>query len=252
MPSAVYGTAYAGRETTLAGLAPLAGKRQSLTELVYDALRGSIVSKRLAPGTVVAEASIAARLHVSKTPVREALLRLQSIGLVEPDGARGLRVVLPSETAIREAYEVRMVLEEGLCRRAAERASAEERREIRAAAEQSLHCAQTGDISEGFRSWDRAFHRAVNTAADNPRLARLSEDALALASVLRERDVPEVQDAIRCAHQHMQMATAIADGDPDGAAKASSVHVNDVKAMVLSAFRERFGIDSTAAIGRAR
>src|SRR5579862_9670266 len=140
----------------LDGLAPLDGKRQSLTDMVYESIRGSIVAKRLLPGTVVPEASVAARLRVSKTPVREALLRLQSIGLVEPEGVRGLRVVSPSEDGIRHAYEVRAVLEQGLCRQAAERASGTERDEILAAARQSLDCAEAGDISEGFRSWDRA------------------------------------------------------------------------------------------------
>lgn len=233
-------TLYLEATASLAGLLPLEVKPQSLTEMVYDAIRTSIVTKRLAPGTVVAEASLAARLQVSKTPVREALLRLQSIGLVEPDGARGLRVVRPSEAAIREAYEVRMVLEEGLCRRAAERATPAQRDEIRNAAVRSLECAEGGDIRGGFRSWDKVFHRAVAVAADNPRLRCLAEDAAALASVLRERDVPGVQDAIRCGRQHLDIADAIERQDPDGASRAAATHVDDVKAMVLDAFRENF------------
>lgn len=226
------------------GLAPLDARRQSLTEMVYESIRGSIVTKRLRPGTVVPEASLAARLRVSKTPVREALLRLQSIGLVEADGARGLRVVSPSEDGIRQAYEVRAVLEQGLCRRAAERADGAARKDLLDAATRSLECAVASDISEGFRRWDKVFHRAVAAAADNPRLSKLSEDAAALASVLRERDVPDVQDAIRCGRQHIDIANAIASGDPDAAAGASDVHVNDVKHMVLEAFRQRYGAEA--------
>ncbi len=209
--------------------------------MVYDAIRSSIVSKRLAPGTVVAEASLAARLSVSKTPVREALLRLQSLGLVEPDGGRGLRVVAPSEDSIREAYEVRLVLEQGLSRRAAELASTAERDEILDAAERSLQCAEAGDIADGFRAWDRLFHRAISRAAHNARLARLAEDAAVLASVLRERDVPGVQDAIQCGHQHIHIAQAVFRGDPEEAARASDAHVNAVRDMVLPAFHDRYG-----------
>lgn len=234
----------------LSNLIPLVAKPQSLTEMVYDAIRGSIVSKRLQPGTVVAEASLAARLHVSKTPVREALLRLQSIGLVEADGARGLRVVLPSEAAIRQAYEVRTVLEEGLARRAAERARGSEREKISAAARQSLEAAEAGDIRSGFKSWDKTFHRAVAAAAGNAQLARLSEDASALATVLRERDVPEIHDAIRCGHQHLAIASAIARSDLKGAGAAAAEHVSDVKQMVLTAFREQHS--EPAAVGGGR
>ncbi|MDA8313098.1 MAG: GntR family transcriptional regulator [Actinomycetota bacterium] len=204
--------------------------------MVYDAIRGSIVSKRLAPGTLVPEASLAVRLRVSKTPVREALLRLQSIGLVEPDGSRGLRVVSPSEDSIREAYEVRLVLEQGLARRAASRASSLQREEILQAAERSFQSAEAGDIVDGFRSWDRAFHRAISSAAGNARLARLAEDAAVLASVLRERDVPDVQDAIQCGRQHLDIAHGICLRDPVAAARASEMHVHAVRDMVLAAF----------------
>src|ERR1043166_7375335 len=70
-------------------LAPLTEKPESLTQLVYQALRDAIISKRLPPGERVSEASLARQLRVSKTPVREALLRLHAIGLVEADGGRG-------------------------------------------------------------------------------------------------------------------------------------------------------------------
>ena len=66
-------------------LAPLTEKPESLTQLVYQALRDAIISKRLPPGERVSEASLARQLRVSKTPVREALLRLHAIGLVEAE-----------------------------------------------------------------------------------------------------------------------------------------------------------------------
>lgn len=219
-------------------LAPLDVKPQSLSGLVYDSIRSSIVAKRLAPGTVVSEVSLARRLGVSKTPVREALLRLQSIGLVEQDGGRGLRVVSPSSQGIWEAFEVRMVLEGGLCRSAASLATSEQLDEIVDAARESRRSAEAGDVN-GFRQWDHVFHRAIRAAAGNSHLARLSEDAVALASVLRERDVPEVQDAIRCGEQHDDIAGAIARRDESAAIEASNAHVTFVRDMVLSAFEEQ-------------
>ena len=108
-------------------LAPLTEKPESLTQLVYQALRDAIISKRLPPGERVSEASLARQLRVSKTPVREALLRLHAIGLVEADGGRGGRIVRPSAELIRHTYEVRGALESLAARLAAERATPAQR-----------------------------------------------------------------------------------------------------------------------------
>src|SRR5256886_15482523 len=88
-------------------LAPLTEKPESLTQIVYQTLRDAIISKRLPPGERVSEASLARQLRVSKTPVREALLRLQAIGLVEAAGGRGGRIVRPSADLLRPTSEAR-------------------------------------------------------------------------------------------------------------------------------------------------
>ncbi len=66
-------------------LGPVDFKPESLADVVYSAIREAIVSKQLLPGERVTEAGLATRLHVSKTPVREAMLRLQEVGLIEAD-----------------------------------------------------------------------------------------------------------------------------------------------------------------------
>src|SRR5262249_41988548 len=88
-------------------LAPVTEKPESLTEIVYQLLRDAIISKRLPPGERVSEAGLARQLRVSKTPVREALLRLNTIGLIEADGGRGGRIVRPSAELIRRTHQVR-------------------------------------------------------------------------------------------------------------------------------------------------
>jgi DNA-binding GntR family transcriptional regulator len=222
------------------GLTPLDSRPESLSQLVYATIRKAIVSKVLMPGTVVSEAALAQRLVVSKTPVREALLRLQSAGLVEQDGSRGLRVVLPSVALIRQGYEVRWALEGVLARLAAQRATQEQQASIAAAAGESLDSAEGADIA-GFQRWDHAFHHAVAVAAANARLAELAEDARMLAGVLRERDAPGVQAAIRCARQHIEISEAIGRHDAEAAGAAAERHVADVQQMVLEAFTARVG-----------
>lgn len=220
------------------GLVPLGEYPESLTQLVYGAIRDAIVTQVLAPGTTVSEVNLARRLQVSKTPVREALLRLQAVGLIESSGGRGSRVVLPSYDAIRCAFEVRWVLEAAIARMAADRATAEQRAQLAVTSRNCLACAERADI-EGFRRWDREFHQTAALAAGNARLSELAENALVLTSVLRERDVPAVGDALKCSQQHISIADAIESFDGARAAEAAEEHVRDVQQMVMSAFSLR-------------
>ena len=134
-------------------LAPVTEKPESLTEIVYQALRDAIISKRLPPGERVAEAGLAQQLRVSKTPVREALLRLQAIGLIEADGGRGGRIVRPSADSIRDTYEVRGALETLAARLATDRATQAQRGRLAQLAAASLAAARDGDVG-GFRRHD--------------------------------------------------------------------------------------------------
>jgi DNA-binding GntR family transcriptional regulator len=217
----------------MATLQPLKTKPESLTQMVYHTIREAIVSKQIVPGTPVSEASLARDLQVSKTPVREALLRLQSVGLIEPHGGRGVRVVSPSREIIEQAYEIRGVLESGAARMAAVRATTAQKQEVLDAASASLSAAESGDAS-GFVHWDGIFHLTVAESVRNPRLLTLVENALSLTSVLRQRDAPAKTDATTCARQHVAIAEAIIAGDSSEAAEVAAQHAHDVQNMVVN------------------
>src|ERR1700744_2195674 len=159
--------------TSAVTLEPVAARPQSLTDIAFDRIRTAILTRKLEPGTRVSEAMLGEMLQVSKTPVREALLRLCHVGLVEPT-TRGLRVVLPNSTSIRNAYEVRAGLETMAAELAAPRATDKHRPDIITAAANSLQFARAED-SEGFALWDRAFHVSVAEATGNSLLAKAVE-----------------------------------------------------------------------------
>ena len=150
-------------------------------------------------------------LQVSKTPVREALLRLCHVGLVEPT-TRGLRVVLPNSTSIRNAYEVRTGLETMAAELAASRATDEQRAEIIAAAANSLQYARAED-AEGFARWDRAFHVSVAAGERQRPAGQAVEDSVILAFTLRSRDVMTLDDSVRCGRHHVSISKTIKKGD---------------------------------------
>jgi DNA-binding GntR family transcriptional regulator len=219
-------------------LAPLTEKPESLTQIVYQTLRDAIISKRLPPGERVSEASLARQLRVSKTPVREALLRLQAIGLVEADGGRGGRIVRPSAELIRNTYEVRGGLETLAARLAAQRATPVQRSQLLELAAASLAAAQDQDV-DGFRGHDEAFHDVLADASANPYLTRLIDNAYTLTGAARQRDVPSAGDCLDCATGHVRIAEAVARGDDDAAAAAAAAHVEMVGRLVLQAFLDR-------------
>jgi DNA-binding GntR family transcriptional regulator len=212
---------------------PLQSRPERLADVVYDAIRQSIMDKTLRPGARVTESGIAEQLGISKTPVREALLRLRRIGVIEPDGVRGGRVVRPSLSAIRQAYEVREALEVFAVRTVAEHVSGSDLERVSEAAARSLERATAGDQS-GFREWDFVFHRAIAQAAANARLAALIEDVFTLIGTLRQRDFPDTGFSVECGEYHVRIAEAIARRDVSGAEAATREHIRQVEGYVLA------------------
>jgi DNA-binding GntR family transcriptional regulator len=218
-------------------LEPIDGRRDSLTSQVHDAIRDAIVSKQLPPGMRLSEAALAEQLGVSKTPVREALVRLQAIGLVDTEVGAGARVVTPSRERIQHSYEVRSGHEFTAARLAALRASEEDIAGLILAADQSVVRATSGDAA-GFRECDARFHRGVAAAAGNPLLVQLVENSFSLTWALRRRDVGVTGDSIACAHQHVSIAKAIRARQENIAAGEMLIHINKVMSMVLAAFED--------------
>ncbi len=215
----------------------------SLSSVVFQSVRAAIIDKSIPPGSRLTEASLAARLDTSKTPVRETLLRLRQIGLVEPVGRRGYRVIRPSREAIEQAYEVREALEGMAAGVAADRASTAERTAMREAAACSLTGALDGDLAM-FRRWDEEFHGLVAAATRNPRLQAVIDDSADLVVTLRSRDLPYAQASVECGKHHEAIAAAIARGDRPGAEAAMRDHIRQVSSYVLG---DRWHADADAA-----
>jgi DNA-binding GntR family transcriptional regulator len=200
----------------------------NLSMRVFESIQAAIRDKSLPPGKRVTEADLAAQLNVSKTPVREAFIKLRQTGLLEPDGRRAWRVIQLSRQTIDDACEVREALEVSAARAAAERATDAQRAAISEAAARSLDAATAGD-NPVFRSWDDRFHRAISDGSENARLKGLIDDTLLLIATLRLRDLPHRQASIACAQAHVAIAESIAGGSATEAGEAMRAHVRQVK-----------------------
>jgi DNA-binding GntR family transcriptional regulator len=216
-------------------LEPIGVKPEPLAEIVFGIVRDAIVRKDLPPGSRISEARLAAQLNVSKTPAREALLRLEGIGLIVPDGNRGARVVKPSAENIQHAFEVRMALEGFAARQAAASAGPADHALLRDLAGQSLSRAEAGD-GAGFRELDKQLHAAIAQATGNELLSRLAANAYTLVWALRQRDTPSIGYQVGCAQGHLRIVDAIVAHDAARAEAEMTSHIDKSRMFVLDFF----------------
>ena len=128
--------------------------RRKVTDWAYEEIRDAIIGLRLQPGDSLREAALAERLGVSKTPVREALGRLEKEGLVETTSFKGAVVSSYSREDLIEIYELRELLEGAAARTAADRSSTETVDRLRDIVERSreLRAAGTPLVDEHPRT----------------------------------------------------------------------------------------------------
>lgn len=142
---------------------------------LYEQIRNAIVFGEIAPGTSINERELAARYHVSRTPVREILIRLAHQKLVTIEPNRGATVSPVDYATARAIYEVRLPLERTIAALACERASPVDIEELRRMVATLKGLRRARDVA-GFIRSDRAFHARLAAIAANPLLTQLLED----------------------------------------------------------------------------
>jgi DNA-binding GntR family transcriptional regulator len=192
----------------------------SLTDQAYAQLEELIVTVQLAPGAVLSEANLAARLAIGRTPIREALHRLAREGLVVILPRRGILVSEINVQSQLRLLEVRRKIEEVMVAAAAKRADQAEREKFRRIAEGMLECAAAGD-DMAFIRYDDQFNHLVAAACRNEYAAK----TIGLMAGLSRRfwfvHNQQNADVELAARRHADVAIAIANGDIEGAEAAS-------------------------------
>lgn len=198
------------------------------SDRAYATLLDEIQSGDLPPGTVLGEVDQAARLGVSRTPLREAIGRLAADGLVTQQSPRVTVVTDVDADDIRELFELRRALEETAARLAAERGD-------RAVFVQLAADFAEADLSapDDYYATIAGFDAAIDGAVANDYLtAALRTVRTHLVRVRRlARDHPGRLAA--SVSEHRLIAQAIADNDPELAAHATHVHLHNALAAVL-------------------
>lgn len=211
-------------------------RHMTAQQVAYNSLRRRIVRGTLAPNTRLLQTEVAAQLSLSTTPVREALRRLASEGLVRIDAHRGAVVRGLNVDELTEIYELRMVLEPLAVRKAAMRMSAAELTRAEA-------LCQKMDELDDPATWaeaNRDFHAILTEAARSPYLVDILEG-------LRDKSMPYVRLSAKLRGsfssaanaEHWQLLDACRRRDPDRAAEIETRHLEATRDVVTKATAAR-------------
>ena len=215
-------------------LLPRVERAASLGERVYELLREYLRTGQVSWGESLREATLAARLGVSRTPVREALGRLASEGLVEAHG-RSFTVPALGEQDLQDIYELRLLLETEALRQAAGRENGEQGiLEVREALKEADRAHGRRD-AEAFIEANRRFRAAWLSLVRNRRLVRMVElyaDHVRALQFLTLGDAPR-QKAVLGGMK--DILTALERRDPEDAAEAMRRYLSLSRSAMLQA-----------------
>jgi len=206
-------------------------RRRGASADVHDWLRDEILSGRLRPGQTLSENELAQRFGVSRTPVREALIRLESESLVLVRPQVGTAVAPIDLDAVADGQFMREAIECRTVALAARRVSAADARELRAQLREQARAAAGGDHA-AFIPLDDRMHQKLVAMAGRPRIWRAVEDVKAQLDRVRFLSLEDPGWLATIHRQHEEIVECVLAGDADGAAAAMERHLRAVFASI--------------------
>jgi DNA-binding GntR family transcriptional regulator len=211
--------------------APL-GEPRTRTDLVVDAIKVAILNGSLPPGQPLSERDLAARLGVSKTPVREALKLLRSTGLVELGAYQQVNVRRIDRTLVSELYQARLLIEPHAVGLAVQARGSRPTPEATAALGEAVSAASTDDLAAVSLA-NRRFHQLLYTQCGNRFLvAQLDQlqDITALAATVGWRHGRTDREE---AGEHAAILAAFEKGDTTAATDLMHQHIATARTHIL-------------------
>jgi DNA-binding GntR family transcriptional regulator len=209
----------------------LAPAKARLSDTVYQAVLDMIVRATMAPGSRIAEAELCERLGVSRTPVREALLRLTNEGLVQMFPQAGIYVAPISVTAVNEAQFIREHLECAVIRDVAVAVDAAGMALLRATLMRQHAARDMADI-EQFHELDELLHGQFSELAGRPGVWHVIQHSKHHLDRVRWLSLPMAEHIPRLIAQHEAIVDAVGRRDPDLAEASLRVHLREVYATI--------------------
>ncbi len=203
-----------------------------LREMVYEELKIQILTGQIVPGTRMMEVDLAEEMGVSRTPIREAIRKLEKEGLVTIEPRRGAYASMISTQDMVEILEVRQDLEGLAAYFAATRMSPVEMEELKEIADKYNDAVKSGNMKELIR-YDTQFHRLIVDSCNNKILVSMVEQLQELVLRFRYIYYDNFKRGEEMPREHQEIIDAIASGDADRARAAADVHIDRLKQLVI-------------------
>ena len=213
-------------------LMPLAPNAPSLTERTIEAVRDAIRTGILMPGELYSVYQLATELGVSRSPVRDALLRLAETGMVRFERNRGFRVLLPSPQDLAEMIAIRLALEVPAARRAALRTGPADVDALNAACRAMELAAATGDEAI-FMLHDQRLHALILDLAGNGYARRIIDNLRDATRLTGASTVESSRSLADVYAEHLPIVTALTQHNAEGAALAMQHHLEQTGRLLL-------------------
>ena len=206
---------------------------QSASAAAGEVIREAIIDGRLPPGQRLKEEELARELGISRTPVREALLLLESEGLVESIPRRGATVRSYAVSDLDDVYQLRALLEGYAARRAAARISPADVTRLEKSCDRFDRLRAEDDLLDLVKE-NLLFHSVVHEAAASDRLAALIRKVIEIPLVYKSFYWYSPEQKVISQHYHRQLARALKLGDGERAELIMKEHVLEARDFLLA------------------
>lgn len=204
---------------------------RTASQAIHRLLRDEIVSMRRLPGSWINEKEIAADCGVSRTPVREALLRLADERLVEIVPKSGTIVARIPAAVLPDIIMARRALERQTVTLAAEKALGSEIANLRAIVERQREAEAAGDAA-AFHAADEAMHAAIAATAGHATIWSMIEQIKVQLDRYRRLTLPRPHRIARAIEEHAGIVEAIAAHDPERAGRLMDAHLDGLSDLL--------------------
>ncbi|WP_394216451.1 GntR family transcriptional regulator [Brachybacterium vulturis] len=205
---------------------------RTVNEVAFDRLRDLILNGQLAMGERLDERSLAERIAVSRTPLRDAIGRLANLGVIEQRTYRGSFLRVFTRTQVAELYELRKLLEGLATRKATAQISVERLDELGKIVDRGTRAFNAKD-TEMFEAADREFHALIAEESGNGLLVEHLKNLELRIQLVRHLVNLEHDVAALTVDDRQRVLDAMREGDADGAELAMIDHIGVVEAEAL-------------------
>ncbi len=207
-----------------------------LRDVVFNTLRQAILTGELKPGERLMEIHLANKLGVSRTPIREAIRKLELEGLVTMIPRRGAEVAQITEKSMNDVLEVRRAMDALCVELACERISEEELSQLRTACDNFEQMVKTKDVKKIARA-DVELHDIILRATGNSRLIQLVNNLSEQMYRYRYEYIKDFSQHERLVEEHRIIYESLVNKDKETACEAAKIHIDNQKKAIIHRIR---------------